>query len=307
VHIDRDGRPSTLLIAERFVRNQGDAWQWTLDALRRAIDPVAITGADEAGKADAIAHCLPLAAQIGKRLAELHDLLAQPTDDPAFAPEPVGEREAAAIAAEVAAEFATACQTLSGFAAWDGEEERAAAAAIVGRRDKLERKLAKLAQAAPGTLLTRIHGDFHLGQVLVTPDDAILIDFEGEPTKSLEERRAKSSPWRDVAGLLRSFAYVGATLGREPAPATEPSAERRDDLLRRYVAAASEAFLGAYRARAASSGHSWYPGDRAAAQLIDLFLLQKASYEIAYEAAHRPTWLGIPLHGLFELSERLLS
>ncbi len=307
VRTDEDGAPHTLLIVERFVRNQGDAWQWTLDALKRAIDPVAITGADEEAKEDALAPYLPLATAIGKRLAELHAVLAEPTEDPAFIPEPVGRAEAETWAVAAIAELDTACRVLSSFTAWEDEGESARAAAMIAVREKLAAKLVELAQAATGTLRTRIHGDFHLGQVLVAPGDAVLIDFEGEPAKTLAERRAKGSPLRDVAGLLRSFDYAAATLAREPAPSTEASAERRDDLLCHFVVAASARFLEGYRAVARVAEHRWFPDDKAADALIDLFLVQKAAYEIAYEAANRPDWIGIPLQGLLGLVERLLA
>jgi len=307
VRIDKDGNPNTLLIAERFVRNQGDAWQWTLEALKRAIDPVAITGAEDQTKEDVLAPALSLAAAIGKRLAELHAVLAEPTDDPAFQPEIIGPTESGALAAAAIAELAAACRALAAFTGWKDQEQSAKADWLIERRGQLDAKLHRLARSAPGTLRTRIHGDFHLGQVLVTPGDAMLIDFEGEPSKSVAERRGKYSPLRDVAGLLRSFAYAAAILEREPAPASEPSAERRADLLRRFVADASASFLDGYRGPARAARHPWYSDDAAAAALIDLFLLQKAAYEVNYEAANRPSWIGVPLAGLASIAERLLA
>lgn len=278
-----------------------------LEALKRAIDPVSIADADEEAKDDALAPCLALAAAIGKRLAELHAVLATPTEEPAFAPEAVGRVEAETWAAAAVAELSSACRALAGFTAWEDTEDRAKAAALIALRDRFAAKLDELAQAASGTLRTRIHGDFHLGQVLVTPGDAMLIDFEGEPAKTLAERRAKSCPLRDVAGLLRSFDYAAATLAREPAPGSEQSAERRDDFLSRFVAAASARFLESYHAAARLAEHQWFDDDAAAQALIDLFLVQKAAYEITYEAANCPDWIGIPLQGLLGLAERLLE
>ena len=307
IRVDTAGTPHTLLIVERFVRNQGDAWRWTLDELKRAIDPVAITDADEEAQDEALAPCLALATAIGKRLAELHAVLATPTEEPAFAPEPVGRAEAEGWAAAAAAELSSACRALAGFTAWEDAEDRAKAEALIALRGRLATKLDDCARAASGTLRTRIHGDFHLGQVLVTSGDAMLIDFEGEPAKTLEERRAKGCPLRDVAGLLRSFDYAAATLAREPAPASAQGAERRDDFLRRFVAAAAARFLESYHATAQTAAHRWFDDDAAAQALIDLFLVQKAAYEITYEAANRPGWIGIPLQGLLGLAERLLE
>ena len=307
IRVDAAGTPHTLLIVERFVRNQGDAWRWMLEALKRAIGPVAVVDADEEAKEEALAPCLALATAIGQRLAELHAVLATPTDEPAFAPEAVSGVDAKAWAEGAVRELSSACRVLAGVTAWEDSADGAKAEALLALHDRLAAKLGDLARAAPGTQRTRIHGDFHLGQVLVTSGDAMLIDFEGEPSKPLAERRAKGSPLRDVAGLLRSFDYVAATLAREPAPGSEQSAERRDEFLRRFAAAASSQFLESYHAAAEVAAHRWFDDDATAQALIDLFLVQKAAYEITYEAANRPGWIGIPLRGLLGLAERLLE
>ena len=151
-----------------------------------------------------------------------------------------------------------------------------------------------------------MHGDFHLGQVLAVQDDVFLIDFEGEPARPLAERRRKSSPLRDVAGLLRSLDYVAATA---VAGHTDPSSQvvqRSAELLERFRDEAKAAFLAAYRAVHAEAPRPW--ADPAAeASLLDLFLIEKAAYEIRYEAANRPSWLPIPLRGLADLAARLLT
>ena len=129
--------------------------------------------------------------------------------------------------------------------------------------------------------------------------DVYLIDFEGEPARTIEERRAKSSPLRDVAGLLRSFDYAAATiLDRRNVGAAPVSDERRDEFIARFRAAAPRAFLAAY---CETIGH---PVNE---RLLDLFLIDKAAYELAYEAAYRPTWLPVPLAGLSALAQRALG
>jgi maltose alpha-D-glucosyltransferase / alpha-amylase len=308
VRVDTDGTPHTLLIVERFVRNQGDAWQWTHDALERAVGTVALAGTDHEDGADVLPGYLSLASAIGRRLGELHAVLATPVALPAFAPEPLTADDAAALAAAVVADLDAAYRALAAFSGWHDEADRAAAAALAELHQPLAAKLAELAAAAPGTLRTRIHGDFHLGQVLVAQGDAVLIDFEGEPARSLDERRAKASPFRDVAGLLRSFDYAIAALRRAPATVnTERGLGRRDDLLDQFLTGASASFLDAYRAAAAEAEHKWYTDEAAAAALIDLFLVQKAAYEVVYEAANRPDWIAIPLNGLLRLAQRLLE
>jgi maltose alpha-D-glucosyltransferase / alpha-amylase len=159
-----------------------------------------------------------------------------------------------------------------------------------------------LAQASVGSLTSRIHGDFHLGQVLVVSGDVHIIDFEGEPARPLAERRAKSSPLRDVAGILRSFDYAAATLvDRRNVGSAPISDEQRDAFVARFRAGAPRAFLKAYRAAIRASGAT------VSARLLDLFLLEKAAYELTYEAANRPSWLAVPLAGLSELARRVLE
>jgi maltose alpha-D-glucosyltransferase/alpha-amylase len=165
----------------------------------------------------------------------------------------------------------------------------------------------RLARSAAGSALqTRVHGDFHLGQVLVTPGDATLIDFEGEPAKTMEQRRAKSSPLRDVAGMLRSFDYAAATAAAARVPASEQAGERQTRLVEKFRRAAGLAFLDAYRTVLREAPRRWVQ-PQAEAALLDLFLLEKAAYEIRYEAANRPAWIGIPLAGISRVARHLVS
>ena len=178
--------------------------------------------------------------------------------------------------------------------------ERDLAAELVKRRGALTKEAVKLAQRATGSLAMRIHGDFHLGQVLVTQGDAVIIDFEGEPARPLAERRRKMSPLRDVAGLLRSIDYAAAmALKSGPAAVGPAGAGTKRELVGRCRPAAKQAFLEAYR-RAARIDHRWTHDD-GEASLLTLFTIEKAAYELCYEAANRPTWIGVPLAGLAEL------
>jgi maltose alpha-D-glucosyltransferase / alpha-amylase len=141
--------------------------------------------------------------------------------------------------------------------------------------------------------------------VLVSSGDAYIIDFEGEPARPLEERRAKSSPLRDVAGLLRSFDYaVAAASSRAEGPAQ--NAPSKATVLDRFAADVSEAFLAAYREVQAESPHL-RPTEAGERALLDLFLIEKAAYEICYEAANRPAWIGIPLHGLARIAASIAA
>jgi maltose alpha-D-glucosyltransferase/alpha-amylase len=166
------------------------------------------------------------------------------------------------------------------------------AAFVLKHADAISNVATKLAQSGIGTLQTRIHGDFHLGQVLVADHDAYIIDFEGEPAKPLALRRAKSSPMRDVAGLLRSFHY---------AVAAAESAQTR------FVSQMTEQFLTSYHEVERAASPRWVADEAAGAALLDLFLLEKSAYEICYEAANRPAWLAIPLRGFAEIAARVLK
>jgi maltose alpha-D-glucosyltransferase/alpha-amylase len=303
VRVGEDGTPTTLMLVHAFARNQGDAWAWTLDWLARTVDEAALT---EAEPDDLLAGYLVLAEAIGRRLAELHLLLARPSDDPAFAPEPVDAATAEGWAREVAAAVGTALDLLARPGAVPDGPDVALAAWLVARRRPL---LAAIAAAAPppaGLAATRLHGDFHLGQVLVAQGDAMILDFEGEATRALHLRRAKGSAWRDVAGLLRSLDYAAAVAAatEESGAATAASTPRRTELIGHWREAAGGAFLAAYRAAwEAEAG----PVPAGAQAVLDLFLLGKAAQEVVHEAAHRPAWLPVPLRGLARLAAGLLG
>jgi maltose alpha-D-glucosyltransferase/alpha-amylase len=140
----------------------------------------------------------------------------------------------------------------------------------------------------------------------VAQGDAVIVDFEGEPARGLAERRAKTSPAKDVAGLLRSFDYAEALLSAEGASADTPSLERRREALEVWRQSASAAFLNAYRAVAKKQAHPWLRASKEQA-IIDIFLIEKVTYEIGYEIANRPGWLQFPLRGLDRLARRLMS
>ncbi len=306
---DADGTPNTLMLLQGFVRNQGDGWQWTLEFLARAVDesvPVEAGGESEQ-HADLYSNYASFAHALGRRLAQLHEVFSQPTDDPAFRPEPVTEADLAGWADGAIEQIDRAMPALRRLAEGPADDGTAAMARdVVAREAQLHGLARRLAAAGAGALRTRVHGDFHLGQVLVTGGDAYLIDFEGEPAKSMEQRRAHSSGLRDVAGMLRSFDYAAATASSRLHGTSERAAERREALVEQFRSRAGADFLAAYREVLEASEVRWAP--RAAEQaLLDLFLLEKAAYEIRYEADNRPDWIGIPLGGLDQIVTRLLG
>jgi maltose alpha-D-glucosyltransferase / alpha-amylase len=312
VRVDPAGVPHTLCILQGFIDNQGDAWNWALDYLRRTIDDLAFAvDADDAvpdreKEAQAIDGYRTMAGVIGKRLGELHVVLAAPTDDAAFAPETATPEQVQAWIDGTLSMLNAALDLLAPRLDQLSDEAQALARSLLDRREALVETVRKLVPADAGALRTRIHGDFHLGQVLVAQGDAFLIDFEGEPARALDERRQKSSPMRDVAGLLRSYSYASAAAQSTTESAPQQTADRKRALFERFRGYAAESFLEQYRAAVATAPQPLVaPASEQA--LLDLFLIEKAAYEIRYEAANRPTWLGLPVRGLAALASRLLG
>ena len=306
--VPSQGTPLAFAAAFAFVRNQGDAWAVTLDALDRTLDEHALMPRDENGDIPAapstFAYPLDLAVTLGRRTAELHAAFATPTDDPAFASEPISADDVNRWVEDAIGEGRRACEQLERVAASLPEAARADAAALLDAREAIFARLESsrgLGSAEGGHgLKTRIHGDFHLGQVLVAQNDVMIIDFEGEPQRSIAERREKSSPLRDVAGMLRSFDYAAVSaLDRLRLRRGEVEPYVHDRALA-WRDSATQTFLNGYWPRAARAG--LLPDDTdARRQLLEIFLFQKAFYEIGYEAANRPNWLSIPVRGILDL------
>lgn len=276
-HIQNDGRFYSMYVVQKFIVNQGDAWGTTLEML-------------SAAPANFHSYAV-FAASVGTRLAELHEVLARNSTDEAFEPREATERDVAdwisAISRQLDAAFILleSCQNLSKTAMQDKEF-------VMTHHKYVSAAVPNLARSGVGSLMTRIHGDFHLGQILVADGDAYIIDFEGEPSKPLEIRRAKSSPMRDVAGLLRSLDYAAGASG----------IANMD-----FVNEMSDVFLNAYRAVLDRAPRPWVNAGEQQTHLLDLFLLEKCAYEVCYEAANRPDWLAIPLRGFVEIIRRILG
>ena len=299
VRVDRAGTSHALAIAQAFVRNQGDCWTWTLDLLLRGLSD--ISAGDEATVADAASHAdyVKFAKLLGQRLGEMHLVLARPTAEPAFAPARGDASTAAALARRVEEQLEAAYRAFEVSAEDDRTTMQAARKALFDR-------LPALAATVEGATLTRIHGDLHLGQVLVCNGDVAIIDFEGEPAKPVDIRRSKDHPLRDVAGMIRSFDYAAAVVKRrsQSSHAHLPD-EHVTAFLDSFVQRATESFLTGYR-EAVVSADGRAPTE-VEADLLDLFLIEKAAYEVVYEAANRPTWIDVPMHGLARYTRHLLG
>ena len=242
------------------------------------------------------------AALLGQRTAELHAALAEAAGDDAFEPEPMTRRDCQTLAAEMQSRAVGAVEILR--TSIDGVPPSLTAGAhrLVEAPDTFLAAFRRLATLDPVVSRIRVHGDYHLGQVLCSGGDFAILDFEGEPLRSIEERRGKHPAVKDVAGMLRSFGYAAhAALFRHPADQPgelvhlEPWAQL-------WSGWASAAFLRAYLRTA--GGAPFVPGDPGALDvLLRAFLLDKAFYELAYELSARPDWLRIPLRAILSFAD----
>jgi maltose alpha-D-glucosyltransferase / alpha-amylase len=259
-----DGAVCTLAVAQELIRGVEDGWAWTLDELRRILSEPIREGALLATAEIS----LRAIERLGEVTAELHVALASDASDPAFAPEPIAPADVARWSSAVRARLDEARAALEGVALPDVPDVAAGLSSLLG--------LTKI----------RHHGDYHLGQTLYRPasGDWFLIDFEGEPIRPIEERREKHAALRDVAGMLRSLDYAAVAAGN-------------DHRARVWEQAASERFLDGYRP--VTRGERFVPdAETLFARAVAAFVVEKAAYEIVYEANHRPSWIHIPLDGL---------
>jgi predicted trehalose synthase len=266
--VSYEGRPleATLAILQRFVPSRGDGWALALETL--ASDP----------------GWLPRhAGRLGEVTAELHNALASDPGDPHFAPEEPSSEALALLSASIDEEIEQVFTSLP---------DVPAVAPVVGRGEDVRDHLRALSSIGQVGRVIRHHGDFHLGQALRTEgEDWLILDFEGEPARPLPERRAKRSPLRDVAGMLRSFAYAASASviqqGVEPPAGWEE--ECRAAFLGGYLGAVEPALLPS--------------GEQQIERLLTVFELEKAVYELRYELGSRPDWVSIPVAGILRMLE----
>ena len=281
---------SVLAVAHTFIRNQGDAWEWTMSQLTRYLDEASLLPAEDVSMADYLA----FVANMGRRTAEMHRALAADSPDPDFGADPVGPaelalwRERALDQARIGVEALRGCDLPE--AGW-----------LLAHADQLAERMEAWAPVTPFGRAIRIHGDFHLGQMLVAMSDVHIIDFEGEPVRAIEARRAKDSPLRDVAGVIRSLDYAAQTALARMAAARPELPQQLEAVARDWAQRASAAFLDAYLFAVGEEGDPLGLAGGDVKGLLGLFMMEKACYEIAYEISHRPAWVNIPVKGLIAL------
>lgn len=275
--VELENGDETIAVAaiQQFIENKGDGWSWFLEQLR-SHDPAA-----RAALVDAV-------GLLGTRTGELHVALASDCGNGAFVPEAFSRRDAEDLIARVIAETQESVEGLA--SRLDPPEV-----------EQLHKGLGKLmggAWSLVGATKTRVHGDYHLGQTLRTlDDDFCLIDFEGEPSRPMEQRRAKQSPLKDVAGMLRSLDYVAAAA----------SGNMQEEVQREYLSSwgndAATAFVGAYRRAIGGADVPIAPeNEQQFTEGLNLLIAEKALYEVRYELNNRPDWLSIPLNGIRRLA-----
>lgn len=315
--VGADGNRCLALISEQ-VSAETDAWSYTLDSLKEYWSRLAElddrpesppkNDLMESGSAERFlseTECLtgPLvgtfreeAANLGRRTAELHAALASCDDDPAFAPEAFSQNSLRELIEQIRAEVQSTCDMLEQA---DPIENAVAnlPQKISLRANSLLDGMSPFDSAQANVVNIRCHGDYHLGQVLQTKSDFVILDFEGEPDRPFDERRQKRCAMKDVAGMVRSFHYAScaAAVGMLPPPdANITNAEKWQMFWYENV---KTAFLAGYELKAA--GQPFFPTDGTAfQQLLDLFLIEKVLYELRYEINNRPDWVKIPLAGL---------
>jgi maltose alpha-D-glucosyltransferase/alpha-amylase len=316
------GEASTLAILNAFVPNEGDAWRYTLSHLGDYYErvmalpeserdeplppgpPLDLAGQRPPGRVEgAIGAYFQSARLIGQRTAEFHLALASDPDDPNFAPEPFSALYQRSLYQSMRNATRRAFQSLRRAVRSLPEPVRDAAARLLEREAEVLERLAVIRTRRVTAMRIRIHGDYRLGQLLYTGKDFVIIDFEGESARSVSERLVKRSSLRDVAGMLRSLHYAPLTVLREHATS---GVVRPEDLpmLRRWAGLwtlwSSAVFLDAYL-RTGEAG-SFLPRARdELGVLLDVYVLEKAIFELSYELNHRPDWVAIPVTSLLDL------
>ena len=310
--------PVTLCTVHGYVSHEGDAWNYTIDTLSRYLDdalaqvhvqnPVPFPPGnifDQLGGEipdvveKQIGPYLESANTIGIRTAELHLALASRVDDPAFAPEQFTALYQRSLYQWILSRTEEAFQLLEKRIRQLPKDLRPEARTILGFRNDAKRKLREILDRKIRATRIRGHGDFHLGQLLFTGKDFVVLDFEGEPARPLGERRLKRSPLRDVAGMVRSFHYAsinalyGGRIRTDDIPALEAWVES-------WYCWVVFAYLKSYVETAGEAAFLPKTADERQV-LLDAYLLDKALYELVYELNNRPEWVQVPLRGITRL------
>ncbi|MGD0794842.1 MAG: maltose alpha-D-glucosyltransferase [Dehalococcoidales bacterium] len=312
-----NGQVMSLAVLQDFVPSHGDAWQYTLDSLeqyfRAALShpplksspgprkhPLDLPGEPPALAKETIGSYLASARLLGRRTAELHIALAGDAKNPGFAPEPFNPFYQMSLYQSFRGYAMRTLELLRERLAYLPSDAQKDARAVLDKENAIIGRFDLVRRGNIAASRIRCHGDYHLGQVLFTSNDFVIIDFEGEPARSLSERRLKRSPLRDVAGMVRSFHYAAQTALNQQKTASPENHARLESAAQYWYLWVSISFLHTYLNFMKPTG--LLPGDRGQLKvLLDAFLLDKALYEVGYELNNRPAWVKVPLQGILQL------
>jgi len=298
---------AAIALLQRFVPNEGNAWEYTLRHLEdfyaaAARSPKAQSQLDtsEDPAAELIRDYAAEASRLGHITGRLHLALASDPRDPEFAPEAIGvqdvQRWVTATVEHVESVFRALARGLSSY----DPKVQTTARELIRKKAAYLKKVEELRELeASQTCKIRCHGDYHLGQVLKTADGFCILDFEGEPLRSLRERREKASALKDVAGMMRSYHYAAYAGLFAFAERHDGERDLLDPWARAWERQASQSFLTGYLAETRLAPAAFVPSSlELLTRVLSVFLLDKAVYELNYELNHRPSWLKIPLEGI---------
>ncbi len=292
-----DAEPSTLLVIQAAVRNQGDGWSYTQEYLERYLDHALARSPEESQEEHAHATYLMHMETLARRTADLHRALASVTGVETFDPEPMDKASLSRWHESLRREAALTLKLLAERRAQVPEESRPLIEELLADEQSLLSLVDSLAPKSVDAVRTRYHGDYHLGQVLLVENDFVITDLEGEPGRSFAERRGKHTVLKDVAGMLRSLHNARSVAQRDLTQERPADAPRGALLLEEWSAQARSTYLHSYRT--AMEGSAAYPANETdAAGLVELASLEKLLYEVRYELANRPPWLVGPLGDL---------
>jgi len=298
-HVTADGETTAVAVAHAYVSNEGSGWDYTIAHLARLVDDALAAQTLEPVDSTLLRGGFrSLMHTLGMRTAQLHVALAKPSGDPAFEPAPFTDEDVAALRRKLQHEATITIELLQARVETLPDAVRENAQRLLDMSQALHGHASAIVPDAIDAAKTRYHGDYHLGQVLISKHDFVIVDFEGEPSRPLDERRAKHSPLRDVAGMLRSFGYATAVAAQRLR--TPEDHERATLPLAQWRRETADAFLEGYRS--AIDGAASYPrSEETFTRLVAAFTLEKALYELRYEVANRPDWIAIPLNAILEL------
>ncbi len=316
------GVPATIGLLQGFIPSQGDGWTYTQDAILRYFESVLAKSKEikeipkppsslfeiDSSRIPQVmqelieGHFLEMSALLGRRTGEMHLALASMQDQPDFTPESFSTLYQRSVFQSMRTLLRRNLQLLKNNIKKIPDALKDDALLILQSEQKILAFFQEFLNRKFSAIRMRIHGDYHLGQVLYTGKDFVIIDFEGEPARPLTERRLKQSPFKDAAGMIRSFHYVGySALLKEASvrPEDTPSLQPWTDLWYRYV---SGIFIGAYLQTVKDT--LFMASDQNDLEImLKAYLLEKAVYELGYELNNRPEWVAIPLQGVKDLIE----